>query len=161
MKFTAEQIAQILVGEVVGNPQAEVSKLAKIEEGKEGTLTFLSNPKYNSFLYTTEATIAIVNKSFVPEKKVNATLIKVEDAYKAFSKLLEFYNQVKYNKTGRENPSYISDSAAIGEDEYIGAFVYVGDNVRIGNNVKIYPNSYIGDNVVIGHNTMIFPGVKI
>lgn len=161
MKFTAEQIAQILEGEIVGDPKAEVSKLAKIEEGKKGSLTFLSNPKYQPFLYTTEASITIVNKDFELEKEVDTTLIKVENAYKAFSKLLEFYNQVKNNKQGRENPHFISESATIGEGEYIGAFAYIGNNVTIGQNVKIYPNSFIGDNTVIGDNCTIFAGVKI
>lgn len=161
MKFTAEQIAQILEGEVFGNPEVEVSKLSKIEEGKEGSLTFLSNPKYTPYLYTTQASITIVNSDLDLEKEISTTLIKVENAYKAFSKLLEFYNQVKNNKTGRENPHFIADSAVIGQNEYIGAFSYIGENVEIGENVKIYPNVYIGDNVIIGDNTVIFSGVKI
>jgi UDP-3-O-[3-hydroxymyristoyl] glucosamine N-acyltransferase len=161
MKFTAQQIADILEGEVVGNPDEEVSKLSKIEEGEKGSLTFLSNPKYNSYLYVTNASIAIVDKDFQLEKEISTTLIKVENAYKSFSKLLEFYNEVKNNKTGREVPHFISDSAKIGENEYIGAFSYIGENVTIGVNVKIYPNSYIGDNTVIGDNCVIFSGVKI
>jgi UDP-3-O-[3-hydroxymyristoyl] glucosamine N-acyltransferase len=161
MKFTAQQIADILEGEVVGNPDEEVSKLSKIEEGEEGSLTFLSNPKYNSYLYTTNASVAIVNKSLTLEKEVTSTLIRVEDAYKSFSKLLEFYNEVKNNKQGREQPHYISASAKIGENEYIGAFSYIGKNVIIGDNVKIYPNSYIGDNTTIGDNCVVFSGVKI
>lgn len=161
MKFKAKQIADILGGEIIGNEDAEVSKLSKIEEGEEGSLTFLANPKYNSFLYTTKATVTIVNKSFQLEKDVETTLIKVEDAYKSFSKLLEFYNEVKNNKVGREQPHYIAESAKIGSEEYIGAFSYIGENVVLGNNVKIYPNSYIGDNAVIGDNTTIFAGVKI
>ncbi|QTE24428.1 UDP-3-O-(3-hydroxymyristoyl)glucosamine N-acyltransferase [Polaribacter cellanae] len=161
MKFTAQQIADILEGNILGNPNEEVSTLSKIEEGKKGSLTFLSNPKYNSYLYTTKASVVIVNKSFVPEKEISATLIQVENAYKSFSKLLEFYNEVKNNKQGREQPSFISETAKIGKNEYIGAFAYIGENVKLGNNVKIYPNSYIGDNVIIGDNTTIFAGVKI
>lgn len=161
MKFKAQQIADILEGEVVGNPDEEVSKLSKIEEGKKGSLTFLSNPKYNSFLYTTNASIAIVNKSFIPEKEIATTLIKVDNAYKSFSKLLEFYNEVKNNKIGRESPHFIADSAVIGTNEYLGAFAYIGENVTIGENVKIYPNCYIGDNTIIGDNCVIFSGVKI
>ncbi|CAL2081322.1 UDP-3-O-acylglucosamine N-acyltransferase [Tenacibaculum sp. 190524A02b] len=161
MKFKAEQIAEILEGEIVGNPEVEVSKLSKIEEGEEGSLTFLSNPKYNSYIYSTKASIAIVNKSFIPDKEIETTLIKVDDAYKSFSKLLAFYNEVKNNKTGREEPHFLASSSKIGENEYIGAYVYIGENVTIGNNVKIYPNSYIGDNVVIGDNCVIFSGVKI
>ncbi|MHB0756171.1 UDP-3-O-(3-hydroxymyristoyl)glucosamine N-acyltransferase [Polaribacter sp. M15] len=161
MKFTAKQIADILEGRVVGNPDEEVSKLSKIEEGEKGSLTFLSNPKYSPFLYTTKASIAIVNESFEPEKEIHTTLIKVENAYEAFSKLLEFYNEVKNNKVGRETPHFIGASSKIGSNEYIGAFSYIGENVIIGDNVKIYPNSYIGDNTTIGNNCTIFAGVKI
>ena len=161
MKFTAQQIANILEGDVVGNPEEEVSKLSKIEEGEKGSLTFLSNPKYNSYLYTTEASVTIVNRSLELEKDVSTTLIKVENAYESFSKLLEFYNQVKNNKSGRENPHFISDSAQIGKDEYVGAFAYIGNNVKIGDNVKVYPNAYVGDNVIIGNNVTIFSGAKI
>ena len=161
MKFTAEQIAGILEGEVVGNPMAEVSKLSKIEEGTEGCLTFLANPKYTSFIYETKATITIVNNTFVPENKLFTTLIKVEDAYGAFAKILDFYNQVKNNKTGIEAPCVIAESAKYGNDFYLGSFSYIGENVIIGNNVKIYPNSFIGDNVIIGNNAVIFAGVKV
>ena len=161
MKFTAEQIAEILEGKVEGNPKAEVSELAKIEEGAEGSLTFLSNPKYTSFLYTTNASITIVNNDFEVDQPVNTTLIKVKDAYKAFSTLLEYYNQIKLNKSGIEKPSHISDSVEYGEGLYLGSFAYVGENVKLGENVKIYPNVYIGDNVKIGNNVTIFAGVKI
>ena len=161
MKFTAEQIAGILEGTVVGDPNIEVSKLAKIEEGTEGSLTFLANPKYKSFIYSTKASITIVNSDFEPEEQITTTLIKVEDAYKAFSKLLEYYNQIKLNKSGIEQPSYISDSSTLGENIYVGAFSYIGDNVSLGANVKIFPNSYIGDNVTIGDNSIVFSGAKI
>ncbi|QFZ55811.1 UDP-3-O-(3-hydroxymyristoyl)glucosamine N-acyltransferase [Oceanihabitans sp. IOP_32] len=161
MKFTAQQIADILQGEVVGNPDIEVSKLSKIEEGTEGALTFLANSKYNAYIYTTKASIAIVNKSFIPDTDVQATLIKVDDAYKSFSKLLEYYNEIKNTKTGIESPVFLSDSAQHGENIYIGAFSYIGENVRIGDHVKIYPNTYIGDNVVIDDHSTIFSGAKI
>ncbi|WP_016989391.1 UDP-3-O-(3-hydroxymyristoyl)glucosamine N-acyltransferase [Flavobacterium sp. ACAM 123] len=161
MKFTAEQIAGILEGEVIGNPNAEVHVLSKIEEGKEGSLTFLSNPKYNNFIYSTEATITIVNKSFMPESELKTTLIKVEDAYLAFSKLLEFYDQAKGNKSGIEQPSVIAENAKYGNNLYLGSFSYIGLNVVLGNNVQIYPNCFIGDNVVIGDNVTIFAGTKI
>lgn len=161
MKFTAEQIAGILEGTVIGNANAEVSTLSKIEEGIQGSLTFLANPKYKPYIYTTEASITIVNNDFVAEQELKTTLIKVEDAYKAFTKLLEYYNQIKLNKSGIESPSYISDSASIGHDIYIGSFTYVGDNVKIGNNVKLFPNAYVGDNVVLGDNTIVFSGGKI
>jgi len=161
MKFTAEQIAGILDGEVVGNPNAEVYKLAKIEEGSIGSLTFLSNPKYQNYIYSTQATITIVNKSFEPEQPILTTLIKVEDAYQSFSKLLEYYNQVKLMKSGIEQPSVLSENVTYGADLYLGSFCYVGKNVTIGNNVKIYPNTFIGDNVIIGNNCVFFAGVRI
>ena len=161
MKFTASQIAEILEGEIVGDPEAEVSELAKIEEGTKGALTFLSNPKYNSYIYSTKASITIVNESFKPEQPIETTLIKVKDAYKAFSKLLEYYNQVKLNKSGIEQPSFISDGVQYGEDIYLGAFSYLGKNVKIGDRVKIYPNVYIGDNVKIGDDVVLFSGVKV
>lgn len=161
MNFTAEQIAGILEGEIVGDSNIEVSRLSKIEEGAAGALTFLSNPKYTPYIYTTKASITIVNKSFIPEKEIHTTLIKVDDAYKAFSKLLEYYNQVKLNKSGIEQPTFISEPVKLGKNIYIGAFTYIGINVEIGDNVKIFPNSYIGDNVVIKDNTIVFAGVKI
>ena len=161
MKFTAGQIAGILDGEVFGNPDAEVYKLAKIEEGTEGSLTFLANTKYSNYLYSTNATIVIVNKSYELEKEVKATLIKVDDAYSSFSKLLEYYNQIKLMKSGIEQPSVISDGVTYGDDLYLGSFCYIGKNVRIGNNVKIYPNSFIGDNVTIGDNCVFFAGVRV
>ncbi|MFJ1328404.1 UDP-3-O-(3-hydroxymyristoyl)glucosamine N-acyltransferase [Capnocytophaga canimorsus] len=161
MKFTALQISNILNGQVVGDPDVQVHKLSKIEEGEEGSITFLANPKYKNFIYTTKASIAIVNKSFEPENEVQVTLIKVEDAYSAFSKLLEYYNQIKLNKSGIERPVSISNTAQLGENVYVGAFTYIGDNVVIGDNVKIYPNTYIGDNVTIGDNTILFAGCKI
>ncbi len=161
MEFTASQIAGILEGEVEGNPEIAVHKLAKIEEGEKGSLTFLANPKYTSFIYTTKASITIVNRDFVPDQHLNTTLIKVDDAYLSFSKLLDYYNQVKNNKTGIENPVFISENVSYGEDFYMGAFSYLGNNVKLGNSVKIYPNVYIGDNVVVGNNVTIFAGAKI
>jgi len=161
MNFTAQQIAGILEGDIVGNPDVEVSKLSKIEEGTEGSLTFLANPKYKSYIYSTKASITIVNKTFEPENDISTTLIKVEDAYKSFSKLLEYYNQIKLNKTGIEQPSFIHESATLGDQIYVGAFSYIGENVQIGENVKIFPNTYIGDNVTIGDNTIVFSGAKI
>jgi len=161
MKFTATQIASILEGEVVGNPNVEVNKLSKIEEGSKGSLTFLANPKYVNYIYSTQASLVIVNKSFEPEFEVTATLIKVEDAYKSFSKLLEYYNQVKLMKSGIEQPSVLSEGVTYGEGLYLGSFCYVGKNVKIGSNVKIYPNSFIGDNVTIGDNCVFFAGARI
>ncbi len=161
MKFTAEQIAEILEGELIGNPNIIVSKLSKIEEGGEGSLTFLSNPKYQNFIYTTRASVTIVNSTFIPEASVSTTLIKVSDAYGAFTKLLEFYNKVKLNKTGIEQPSFIDESAQYGTDLYLACFSYIGKNVKLGSNVKIYPNCYVGDNVEIGNGVTLFAGVKV
>lgn len=161
MEFTASQIAGILEGEVVGNPEIAVHRLSKIEEGVTGSLTFLANPKYTPYVYSTKASIIIVNRDFTPEQRLSPTLIKVDDAYKSFSKLLSYYNQVKSNKTGMESPVFISESARYGDNFYMGAFSYLGSNVRIGQDVKIYPNVYIGDNVTIGDRTVVFAGAKI
>ena len=161
MKFTAAQIAGILNGTVDGDEGIEVSKLAKIEEGSKGSLTFLANPKYTHYIYSTQASITIVNDDFVASQDLSTTLIRVENAYKAFSQLLEYYNQVKMNKTGIENPVFISETAKYGENIYLGAFSYIGENVKIGDNVKIYPNVYIGDNVKVGDNSVLFTGAKL
>lgn len=161
MNITATQIADVLEGEIVGDPNIIVSSLSKIEEGKEGTISFLSNPKYQHYIYKTDASIVIVNKSFVPEHPVKATMIRVEDAYKAFSKILEFANQIKLMKSGIEQPSVVSENVRYGEDLYLGSFSYIGKNCNIGNNVKIYPNTFVGDNVMIGDNTILFAGVRV
>ena len=161
MKFTAEQIAGILEGEIIGNPMVEVFRLSKIEEGTEGSLTFLSNPKYLNYIYSTEASVTIVNNTFVPENELRTTLIKVEDAYQAFSKLLEYYNQVKNNKSGIEQPSVISENVKYGKQLYLGSFSFIGNNVILGDNVKIHPNCYVGDNVIIGDNVTLFAGAKV
>ena len=162
MKFTAEQIAGVLEGEVEGNPNAEVSTLSKIEEGVCGSLTFLSNPKYANFIYTTQASVTIVNKNFVPEAPISTTLIRVDDAYGAFAKVLTFYAQAKNDsKKGIEQPVFMSEDLNYGEDLYLGSFTYIGKNVTLGKNVKIYPNCYIGDNVTIGDNVLMHSGVRI
>jgi UDP-3-O-[3-hydroxymyristoyl] glucosamine N-acyltransferase len=163
MEFTALQIAKLLNGKVEGNENAKVSSLSKIEEGKSGTLSFLANTLYTPFIYETEATIVIVNNSLVLDKPVKSscTLIRVEDAYGSFARLLEVYHETKQNKKGIEQPSFIAPSAKYGSDCYIGAFAYIGENVRIGNNVKIYPHCFIDDNSVIGDNSILYSGVKI
>lgn len=161
MEFTAAQIAAQLNGVVEGNADAKVSALSKIEEGKPGTLSFLANPKYAQYIYNTDASVVIISKDFVAEQAIKATLIRVDDAYKSFASLLEFYNQVKLKKAGIEQPSFISENAGLGKEVYVGAFVYIGSNAKIGNNVKIYPHSFIGDNVSVGDNTTIFAGVKV
>lgn len=161
MKFKASQIAELLDGTIVGNQDAEVDKLSKIEEGEEGSLTFLANPKYTSYIYKTQASICIVADDFEQTQDLNTTLIKVKNPYESFSKLLEYYNQIKLDKSGIEEPCHISDSAKIGENVYVGAFSYVGNNAKIGDNVKIFPDSFVGDNAVIGDNTIVFAGCKI
>lgn len=163
MKFTAEQIAGIIDGDVVGNKDIEVSGLSKIEEGEKGTLSFLANMKYAEYIYSTSASIVIVGKDFEPTKPLQETLtlIKVEDAYSCFAKLLEVYNQMRTKQPKIETPSFISDSAEIGKDLYLGAFAYIGDGAKIGNNVKIYPNAFIGENAEIGDNTVVNPGASV
>ncbi|POY39397.1 UDP-3-O-(3-hydroxymyristoyl)glucosamine N-acyltransferase [Solitalea longa] len=161
MRFTAAELGKLLNGVVEGNPDVTVSELAKIEEGSTGSLSFLANPKYAPHLYTTNASVVIVNKDLVLTGDVKSTLIRVDDAYSAFSVLLEKYNTIKQNKTGIEQPSFISTSATVGENLYLGAFAYIGNNAKIGKNVKIYPQAYIGDNVKVGDNSVIFAGVKI
>jgi UDP-3-O-[3-hydroxymyristoyl] glucosamine N-acyltransferase len=161
MKFTAQQIADTLKGRIEGNPEVTIFKLSKIEEGTEGSLSFLANKLYTPFIYTTEASAVIVNDDFVAEQPIKTTLIRVNDAYTAFANLLEFYNQVKMNKTGISQLAFISDSAVYGTNNYIGEFAYIGENVILGNNVKIYPQAYIGDNTKIDDNTTIYQGVKI
>lgn len=163
MEFSASQIAGLLNGQVVGNPDVTVSGLAKIEEGVSGSLSFLSNPKYEEYIYTTGSTVCIVNDTFEPSKPlpVTLTLVKVEDAYACFAKLLDIYNQMSKKQPKIEQPSYVADSATTGEGLYLGAFAYIGEGSKIGNNVTIYPNAYIGDNVVIGDDSIIYAGVKI
>jgi UDP-3-O-[3-hydroxymyristoyl] glucosamine N-acyltransferase len=161
MKFTAGQIAQMLNGVVEGNPDVSVSTLSKIEEGKPGSLSFLSNPLYTHYIYKTEASIIIINRSFVPEHPVNSVLIRVESAEVAFGKLLELYNQIKNNKTGISKQCFIAETAILGNNIYVGEYSYIGENVVVGNNVKIHPQVFIGENTTIGDNTIFFPGVKI
>lgn len=163
MEFSALQIATILHGEVVGDPNVTVTGLAKIEEGTVGTLSFLSNPKYEEHIYSTGASICIVNNTFEPTKVLpeTLTLVKVEDAYACFAQLLDVYNQMRQKQAKIEQPSFISESAQVGEGIYLGAFAYISDGAKIGNNVKIYPNVYVGDNVVIGDDTILHPGVRI
>ncbi len=161
MKFTAKEIAAMLNGELEGDADATIEKISRIEEGVPGSLSFLANPKYTQFIYTTKASAVIVNKDFVPEQAINTTLIRVEDAYSAFAQVLEAYDKVKHQRTGISEQAYIADTATIGHDAYIGPFVFIGENVVIGDNVKIYPNTYIADHVRIGDNTLIYAGVKI
>lgn len=161
MKFTASQIAELLGGEVDGNPEVELDRLSKIEEGEPGSLSFLSNPKYTPYVYETQASAVIVNRTFSPEKNVSATLIKVDDSYKAFSELLRQYDRAKHAKTGIAKSADVPDSAEIGDDVFIGAFTVIGENVKIGNGVKIYAHCVIGDQVEIGDHAIISSNVQI
>jgi len=161
MQFTAQQIGALLNGTIEGEPSVAVDQLAKIEEATTGSLSFLANPKYEQYLYTTGASIVIVNNDQQLSGPVKATLIRVENAYSAITVLLELYNKIKLDKTGIEQPSFIHPSAQIGENVYIGAFAYIGPNVKIGDNSRIYPNTWIADNVSIGNNATLFSGVKV
>lgn len=161
MQFSALQLSDLLKGTIMGNPNVMVHDVAKIEEAQEGQLSFIANPKYHSYLYTTQASVLIVNKDIPVKKKISLTLIKVPNAYAAFTHLLEFYEATMQQKEGIETPSYIDSTAQIGENAYVGAFAYIGKNVQIGNNVQVYPHVYIGDNTKIGNNCTIYSGVKI
>jgi UDP-3-O-[3-hydroxymyristoyl] glucosamine N-acyltransferase len=162
MQFTAAQISILLNGKIEGNADATVSSFGKIEEAEEGQLTFLANPKYEEYLYTTQASIAIVNESYELRQEVKPTLIRVADAYTAFAQLLSRYQEMATQQMkGIQQPSYISSTARLGADVFIGAFSYIGENVKIGANTKIFPNCFIGDNVIIGEDCLIHPGVKI
>jgi UDP-3-O-[3-hydroxymyristoyl] glucosamine N-acyltransferase len=161
MEFSAQQIADFLQGEITGNTDIKVNTVSKIEEGTTGSLTFLSNPKYTHFAYSTQASIILVNKDFVPEQPVTATLIRVDNAYQSLAKLLQLVESFKNNKTGIDTLAFVAKTAQIGEAAYISAFAYIGDNVKIGNNVKIFPHSFIGDNVKIGNNVTIHAGAKV
>jgi UDP-3-O-[3-hydroxymyristoyl] glucosamine N-acyltransferase len=162
MEFTVGQIAELLGGYVEGNTAGKVRELAKIEEAGPGTLAFLSNNKYEHFLYTTEATAVIVAKSMALKQPVSAALIRVEDPYSSFTTLLEEYQKaVAAMVTGVEEPCFMGANSAIGGQHYRGAFSYIGKNCQLGEHVKIYPNAYIGDNVRIGDHTTIYAGAKI
>jgi UDP-3-O-[3-hydroxymyristoyl] glucosamine N-acyltransferase len=162
MEFKASDIASFLNGEVSGDGNVKVSGISKIEEGKPGTLSFLANPKYENYIYTTLSTVVLVNRSFTPRSEVKTTLIKVDDAYQAFASLLDMYEQVtRQALKGIESPSYIDPSASIGNDIYIGAFAYIGRHAKIGDGTKIYPQVYVGENVSIGKNCILYAGVKI
>ena len=161
MKFSVQQIADLLEGSIDGNKDAVVSSLSKIEEGKQGTLSFLSNPQYTSFIYETKATAVIVNKDFIAEKSTNTTLIRVDDAYESFRKLLEIYNKLKNNQIGIDSSAFIDKTAKLGENIFIGALTYIGKDVKIGEGTRIHPQCFIGDNVSIGDNCILHAGVRI
>ena len=162
MQLTAAQIAVLVNGKVDGNADIAVASFGKIEEAQQGQLAFLANPKYEDFLYSTKASIIIVNDNQQIKQPITATLIKVPDAYSAFATLLDKYQQIQQQQlTGIQQPVYIDATAKIGDNVYIGAFVYVGKNVVVGDGTKIYPSTFIGDNVTIAQHTILHPGVKI
>ena len=161
MEFTATQIATFLSGTIEGNPDVKVYNVAKIEEGAPGMLSFLANPKYSQYLYTTQSSIVLINNDFELQDTVSATLIRVPNAYDAFAQLLGLYQQFMQSKSGVSSLSFISKDATYGEDVYIGEFAFIGERAKIGNRVKIYPQVYIGDDVVIGDDTVIYAGAKL
>ncbi len=161
MEYSAETIASIVNGKIIGNPDVTVNEFAKIEEASPGSLSFLANPKYVKYLYTTEASVVLISKDLLPDHKVKPTLIVVDDAYQALAVILEFYKKNQQIPKGKEKPVFIHKSAQLGKDLYIGAFSYIGENSVISDNVKIFPQVFIGNNVKIGQNTIIYPGVKI
>ena len=162
MQFTAQQIAVIISGTIEGNPDTTVTSFGKIEEAAAGQLSFLANPKYEEYLYTTKASLIIINESLQLQKNISATLVRVKDAYSAFATLLTTYQNLKaQQRKGIETPSHIASTATLGTDVFVGAFAYIGEKVTIGNNTKIFPGAYIAENVSIGSNTTIHAGVKI
>lgn len=161
MEYTAKEIADILKGEIEGDPDVKIKGFSKIDESEKGTISFIANPKYTKFIYNTEASAVLVNKDFNPTSDVNSTLIKVDNAYHAFAKLLTMEDKSKIEEEGISELATIKDSAEIGFDAYIGDYVFIEKNAKIGNNVKILPHSYIGKSVTIQDNTVIYPDVKI
>jgi len=161
MEFTAATIAGFLKGEIEGDPDIKVNTIAKIEEGHPGALSFLANPKYEHYIYSTASSVVLVNKSFIPSGKIAATLIKVDNSYDAFASLMRLVDQARPRKQGIHPTAVIEPTANIGADVYIGPYAYIGDNCRIGDGCSLYPHVYIGDNTVLGGNCTINPGVKI
>lgn len=161
MEFTAKQIAELINGTIEGDENASVSTFAKIEEGRKGAISFLSNPKYTHYIYDTDSSVVIINKDLELENEVKATLIRVDNAYECVAKLLQMYESMKPQKTGIDSLAFISPKATIGKNCYIGAFAFIGDGVVIGDNTQIYPNTYIGDKVTIGNDCIINPNVTI
>ncbi|HVB03086.1 MAG TPA: UDP-3-O-(3-hydroxymyristoyl)glucosamine N-acyltransferase [Chitinophagaceae bacterium] len=161
MQFSALQLATLLKGRLEGNPDSIVTSLAKIEDAGKGMLAFIANPKYEEFLYTTHASVVIVNETLIVEKPVSCTLIRVNDAYSSFALLLEKYSQINHHKVGIQSPSFISQTTILGKNVFIGAFVYIGENAEIGDNVQVHAGSYLGDNVIVGSDTVLHAGIKI
>ncbi len=161
MEFTAKTIAQFLNGRIEGDENATVGTFAKIEEGQPGALSFLSNTKYTNYIYDTKASIVLIDEALELEKPVSTTLIRVKNAYESVAKLLQLYESTRQNKKGIDSLAFISETATLGEDCYVGAFAYIADGAKIGNNCIIYPNAYIGENVTLGDNCIIYPHVAV
>jgi UDP-3-O-[3-hydroxymyristoyl] glucosamine N-acyltransferase len=161
MNFTAAAIAEFLKGSVEGNPEASVSDISKIEEGKPGTLSFLANPKYEKYIYQTRSSIVIVNEDFLPQKEVGATLIRVKNAYESFAALLRLYEQSKPRKSGISQKASVAETASLGKDLYVGDFTVISDHAAIGDGVQLYPQVYVGERVKIGEGSILHPGVKV
>lgn len=161
MEITAKTVAELVKGKVEGNPDVKVSKPARIESGKPGTLCFLANPKYEKYLYTSKASIILLNSDFKLEKPVDATIVRVEDAYKGIATMLDFFNKQKSKKKGKKRGARVAFSAKLGKSCYVGPGAYIGRKAKIGNNVMVYPQVYVGDHVEIGDNTILYPGAKI
>lgn len=161
MEFTAKQIAGLINGKIEGDPDVTVNYVSKIEEGAPGTITFLANPKYTQFIYSTKASVVLINNDLALEKEVSPTLIRVENAYSAFADLLEAYNQIKLNKSGISPTAYIDPTAKVGENVYIGEFAVISKDVVVEDHAKIYPQTFLGENVRVGSNTTLFAGVKV
>lgn len=161
MEFSAQQIAEVLGGKVKGDINAMVSNVSKIEEGVPGTVSFLSNPKYEKYIYSTNASVVIVNKTFKPAKDITSTLVMVDDAYESFATLLSFYDEHLRNKEEISSLAFVEKTTDISNVKYLGQFAYVGKDVVFGKNVQIYPQVYIGDNVKIGDNVVLYPGAKV
>ena len=161
MEFSAKQIAAFIQGEVIGDENATVHTFAKIEEGIPGAISFLSNPKYTPYIYESQSSIILVNKDFEPEHEIKATLIKVDNAYESLAKLMNLYEMSKPKKQGIDSLAFVSPTAHIGENVYVGAFAYIGENTVIGDNTLVYPHTYVGDNVKIGSNCLLYSNVTI
>ncbi len=162
MELTASQLAALVHGDVEGNGEVKIGTFAKIEEGHPGALSFLANPKYTHYIYTTESSVVLVRRDFEAEQPVKATLVRVDDPYATIAKLLEMVQEMtRVDKKGIEQPSYIADGVEIPDDAYIGAFAYIGKGATIGRGAKIYPHSYVGDGCSVGEQSILYSGVKV
>lgn len=161
MEFTARQIAELIGGTIEGNEAVAISKVVKIDEDADSGLSFLANPKYEQFIYTTGADLVIVSNDFKPEKEIKATLIRVENPYLAIASLLDMYNKMKLEKSGISELAFVDETATIGENVYIGAYAFIGKGAKVADGARIYPQAYIGDNTTIGENSTVFAGARL